>query len=254
MKICPTCQRNYTDDLSFCLEDGVPLAPVYGSQEPDQAKTAILPGGIRPTAEQLNSPPATVRSSTPGYAYPAAQSAEKRGGKLWLIIGAAVAIVFVGLIAVAAVVVWKAGSNSNADSSPAASEDSNRNSADASANKDNGISQPKAAETPDLEWLEGVWTGEGYQTNTKTQWAVRLTVQDDSYSIDYPDVPCKGTWKLIEKNSRSASFNEVITRGMDRCVNGTVIVEKVSGSEISCSFRQLKSRLVIATAVLTKNE
>jgi hypothetical protein len=254
MKICPNCKRNYTDDLSFCLEDGARLAAAYASQQtPDQEKTAILPGGTRPTAEPLNAPRATVEGSTPAYSYAAPQFPEKRGGKLWMIIGGGVAIVFIGLIALAGLFIWKASNASSADSSQAASNSSNRNSGDAPANN-NRNSQTQTAETPDLEWLNGVWTGDGYQTDTKTRWAARLTVQDETYSIDYPDIPCKGTWKLIEKNSRSASFNEVITQGIDQCINSHITVEKVSASEISCRYTHLKSRAVIATAVLTKKE
>ena len=252
MKICPTCKRNYTDDLSFCLDDGARL--MSSQQGPDQEKTAVLPGGLGQTETLLNVPRATVGGSTPAYTFPAPQSPEKRGGKLWMIIGGGVAIVFVGLIAVAGLFVWKASNASNADSSQAASNEPNRNSGDAPANKSNPNSQTKTAETPDLEWLNGVWTGDGFQTDTKTRWAARLTVRDDTYSIDYPDIPCKGTWKLIEKNSRSASFNEVITQGLNQCANSYVTVERLSASEISCRYTHVKSRAVIATAVLTKKE
>lgn len=38
MKICPTCQSQYTDDsLSFCLQDGTPLVTAGGSQMPTVA-------------------------------------------------------------------------------------------------------------------------------------------------------------------------------------------------------------------------
>jgi len=255
MKICPNCKRNYTDDLSFCLEDGARLAPAYASQQtPDQGKTAILPGGIRPTAEPLNAPRATVEGSTPAYHYPAPQFPEKRGGKLWMIIGGGVAIVFVGVVAVAGLFIWKASNTSSDGSSQAAANGPNQNSGDAQANNNNSASQKPTAEAGELEWLNGEWTGDGYQTDTKTRWAARLTVQGETYSIDYPDIPCKGTWKLIEKNSRSASFNEVITQGIDQCTNSHVTVEKVSASEISCRYTNLRSRAVIATAVLTKKE
>lgn len=255
MKICPNCKRNYTDDLSFCLEDGARLAAAYASQQtPDQEKTAILPGGVRPTAEPLNAPRATLAGSIPAYSYPAPQFPEKRGGKLWMIIGGGVAIVFVGFLAVAGLFIWKAGNTSTADSSQAAANGPNRSPGDAPANNEARNSKTQTAETADLEWLNGVWTGDGYQTDTKTRWAARLMVRDDTYSIDYPDIPCKGTWKLIEKNSRSASFNEVITQGVDRCINSHVTVEKVSASELSCRYTHVKSRAVIATAVLTKKE
>jgi hypothetical protein len=255
MKICHNCKRNYTDDLSFCLEDGARLAPAYPSQQtPDQEKTAILPGGIRPTAAPLNAPRATVEGSTPAYSYAAPQFPEKRGGKLWMIIGGGVAIVFVGLIALAGVFIWKASNTSSSDSSQTAANGPNQNPSEAPANNERRNSQTQTTEAAELEWLNGVWTGDGYQTDTKTRWAAKLTVRGETYSIDYPDIPCKGTWKLIEKNNRSASFNEVITQGVDQCTNGHVSVEKVSASEISCSYTHLKSRAVIATAVLTKKE
>ena len=255
MKICPNCKRNYTDDLSFCLEDGGRLAPAYTSQQtPDQEKTVILPGGIRPTAEPLNAPRATVEGSTPTYSYPVPQLPEKRGGKLWMIIAGGVAIVFVGLIGLAGLFIWKASNTSSADSSQTSANSSNQNPGDVTANNETRNSKTQTAETAELEWLNGVWTGDGYQTDTKTRWAARLTVRDETYSIDYPDIPCKGTWKLIEQNSRSASFNEVITQGVDQCTNSHVTVEKVSASEISCRYTNLRSRAVIATAVLTKQE
>jgi hypothetical protein len=252
MKTCPTCKRNYTDDLSFCLEDGVRL--IGSHQGPAQEKTAVLPGGLGQTETLLNAPRATVGGSTPGYSYPAAQFPEKRRGKLWMIIGGGGLIVFVGLIAVAGLVVWKASNTSSDNSSQAASNGPNRSPGEAPANNETRNSQTQTAETPDLEWLNGVWTGDGFQTDTKTRWAARLTVRDETYSIDYPDIPCKGTWKLIEKNSRSASFNEVITQGRDQCTNSYVTVEKVSASEISCRYTNVKSRAVIATAVLTKKD
>jgi hypothetical protein len=260
MKICPTCKRSYADDLSFCLEDGVRLAPAYASkQTPDQEKTAILPGGIRPTEEAVSVRQTAIEGSTPAYSHPSPQLHEKRGGKLWVIVGGGIAIIVVALIALAGLFVWNASNKSNSDSSQAASNSPNRNSGDSNspvtttnANRD---TQSQAAETPNLEWLNGVWAGDGYQTDTKTRWAVRLTIRGETYSIDYPDIPCKGIWKLIEKNSQSASFTEVITQGLDQCSNnGHVIVEKLSATEISCRYTRAGSRAVIATMTLAKKE
>jgi hypothetical protein len=98
-----------------------------------------------------------------------------------------------------------------------------------------------------------VWSGEGYQTDTKTRWAIKLTAHDPTYSVDYPDIPCQGKWNVIDKNSREATFTEVITHGIDRCGNNShVMVEKVSATEISCRFTHAGSRAVIATVVLSK--
>lgn len=167
-----------------------------------------------------------------------------------MIVGAGVVIVFGGFVALG-FFVWKASSNSNAGTSQVASN--NPGDPTAPANEPN--SQSQTADTPDPEWLNGVWAGDAYQTDTKTRWAVRLTVRDDAYSIDYPDIPCRGAWKLIEKNSRSASFTEVITQGLDQCENNShVMIEKLSASELSCRYAHPGSRAVIATVVLTKKE
>jgi len=113
-------------------------------------------------------------------------------------------------------------------------------------------SKPSSDET-NLNWLEGVWTGEGYQTDTRTTWTVILTVRDGTFAIEYPNIPCRGTWSLTNKNSRGASFVEFITHGTDRCVNNErVLIERVSDSEISCKFSHAGSRAVIATVVMSK--
>ncbi len=218
----------------------------------------MLPGGIRPTQEPGSPRPTAIEGSTPAYSYPSPQSAGKSGGKLWAIVGGGIALVMIAIIALAGLFVWKASNNSNADSSQAASNTPDRNPGDTNtseavtnANRD---SQSQTAETPNLEWLDGDWEGDGYQTDTKTRWAVRLTVRDETYSINYPDIPCKGTWKLIDKSTQSASFNEVITQGRDQCTNSHVMVKKLSASEISCRYFHERTRALIATAVLTKKE
>ena len=111
--------------------------------------------------------------------------------------------------------------------------------------------------TPDdnLYWLEGVWTGEGYQSDTRTTWTIRVTVHDGYFGVEYPNIPCRGTWSVTNKHSRGASFIESITEGIGRCANGErILLERVSDSEISCKFSHAGSRVVIATAVLTKKE
>lgn len=255
MKTCPICKRNYTDDLSFCLEDGGRLAALH--QGPDQEKTAILPGGIRPTVEPGSVRQTAIDGSTPAYSYQ--QAPQKRGSKIWLIAVAGIAMVLVLFIAIAGWFVWNATKRPETNSSQAAANSPNRNSGDTkSPNTETNANrggQSETAETTKLEWLNGVWSGEAFQTDTKTRWAVRLTVQDENYSIVYPDIPCKGTWKLIEKNSRSASFTEAITQGLDLCENNShVMVEKLSASEITVRYAHPGSRTVIATVVLKEKE
>jgi hypothetical protein len=260
MKTCPTCKRKYADDLAFCLDDGTPLTAAFvPHQGPDSDKTAILPAGVRPTAEPVPPRQTANEGPSPASSYPSPQFHDKRGGKLWVIVGGGIVIVIVVFVTVAGWFIWKASIKSAAESTRPASNSPNQNSGDAnvSATETNGDSnsQSQTSDPATREWLNGVWAGDGYQTDTKTRWAVRLTVRDDTYSIDYPDIPCKGAWKLIEKNSQSASFTEVITEGLDQCRNNShVMVEKLNASEITCRYANQGSRTVIATVVLKRKE
>jgi hypothetical protein len=56
MKHCPNCKTNYTDDLSFCLDDGTPLVAVSDTQQPtvlfsdEEAQTVVR----TPQTERMN--------------------------------------------------------------------------------------------------------------------------------------------------------------------------------------------------------
>lgn len=227
----------------FCLDDGTRLSADHArTLDPD--RTAILPDGIPPTEPS----PSRPRSTMPSHR-PAAYPREKRGGNAWIIIGGLLVLALVGLIAVAGFLVWQARDKSNPE--PARPRVATPTEIVPANTNRSAESQP--TDNPDLEWLNGVWSGEGYQTDTKTTWAVELNVHDQTYSINYPDIPCRGKWDLIDKNSREATFTEVITKGIDRCGNNShVMVEKVSATEISCRFTHAGSRAVIATVVLSK--
>ena len=155
-----------------------------------------------------------------------------------------------GLVIVLGYVAWKANSKSTPEPASLSSASRPGNDVPPNANKDAESKTP--AETTS-QWLDGTWEGEGYQSDTKTTWAVRLNVQDGKYAIEYPNIPCRGRWTLIDINSRAASFTEVITQGTDLCdTNNHVMIEKVNDSEISCKYTRASSRNVIATATLSK--
>jgi hypothetical protein len=255
MKICHTCSRTYEDDtLAFCLEDGARLSAAYdlhatlmapATRDTDPPRTAILPAELTPA----NQAPPTLRSPIPAPAHlaypreaPQSQLTDKRGGKLWVILGGMLALVVVGLMIVLGYLAWKANNKSIPEPS--------RLGSTVPANRD---IESKPTDNASLQWLDGVWEGEGYQSDTKTTWAVRLTAQDGTYAIEYPDIPCRGRWTLIDNNSAGASFTEVITEGIDSCGNNShVMIEKVNDSEISCKYTHARSRVVIATVVLSK--
>jgi hypothetical protein len=151
---------------------------------------------------------------------------------------------------VLAYVAWKAGSKSTPEPSSSSAVPRPGNNVSTNANKS---AESKLSDDTSSQWLDGTWEGEGYQSDTKTTWAVRLKVQDGTYAIDYPNIPCRGKWILIDKTSVGASFTEVITQGTDRCDNNShVLIEKINDSEISCKYTHASSRVVIATATLSK--
>jgi hypothetical protein len=244
MKSCPVCSRTYGDDtLVFCLDDGSRLSLTGVAPSLDPERTEILSEGLNPAQAP---PRATIPSPPPAYTQGASHR-PRRSGTVWIILGGAFMLVIIGLVIVAGFIVWNASDKTAQEPlrvtpTPTINDVSPQPSP---------TTQPSIDVSPD--WLDGVWEGEGYQTDTKTTWAVRLTVHDDSYSIEYPDIPCQGRWDLIDKNSRAATFTEVITQGADRCANNShVMVEKTSASEISCRFTHAGSRAVIATVVLSK--
>jgi hypothetical protein len=252
MKICSTCKRTYDDDtLVFCLDDGTRLS----NADPDPDRTVMLPTGPRPTEPSPAPPQETIPAF--GYSYASPRVPEKRRSNLWIVVTVMLVLMLIGLIAVIALFVWRANNTRTpevVESYPAAAPLATpASSPSAVPAKPSPSVEPKPTATPDLTWLEGVWEGEGFQTDTKTTWAIKLTVRGDAYTVEYPDIPCDGRWDMIDKNSREARFSEVITQGTDRCGNnGGVMVEKVSASEISARFTHAGSRAVIATVMLSK--
>jgi hypothetical protein len=160
------------------------------------------------------------------------------------------ALLVVAVMIVLGYLAWKASNKPMPEPSKVSAAVPTNSNVPANANRD---IESKLAESANFRWLEGVWEGEGYQSDTRTTWAVRLTVHDGTYAIEYPNIPCRGRWTLTDKNSRGASFTEVITKGTDRCGNNShVMIEKVNDSEISCKYTHARSRVVIATVVLSK--
>jgi hypothetical protein len=102
----------------------------------------------------------------------------------------------------------------------------------------------------ELAWMQGTWQGTGYQSGTKSSWAMRLVVTASSYSIQYPSLSCGGYWSLNQTGSGTASFTEHITSGKDKCVDGgSVTVGKLGQNQMQ--FRW-SGNGDTATATLTK--
>ncbi|CAF3620390.1 unnamed protein product [Rotaria socialis] len=90
-------------------------------------------------------------------------------------------------------------------------------------------------------WINGVWTGVGYQQEGVT-WTIRLTADENNneFRIQYPSLGgSDGIWKLLEKDSSADryTFHEVNTQpgGITRD-GGKIILTKVSDNLMSYSY------------------
>jgi Domain of unknown function (DUF4440) len=114
MKRCPTCQRTYDDDtLSFCLEDGTPLAR-EASARPDSEATLVTPSP-RPPGEFAVGPTvvAVPPQVPPLYPVPGGPPTQR---KVWPWVLAIGGVLFLGLVVIVAAVMIV--SQLNGSSSP----------------------------------------------------------------------------------------------------------------------------------------
>jgi hypothetical protein len=148
MKICPRCQKTYSDDnLNFCLEDGSVLNQ-YGGGEPMQPTIAV--NQARPT--QGAAPAPDQAAWNVGGQQPYSMQPQKKSSKAWiwvlLILGGIILLCgggFVGLIFLAA---------RQADDPPPPRVAVNRSSANRASNSSNSTST--TASTSDRNDVETV--------------------------------------------------------------------------------------------------
>lgn len=99
-------------------------------------------------------------------------------------------------------------------------------------------------------WMNGTWSGTGYQDKAKSSWSMRLTVSGNSYSIAYPSLGCGGYWSVQSTGNGVASFVEHITYGTDKCIgNGNVTVGNLGGKRMQYHWSSPQD---VATATLTR--
>ena len=102
-------------------------------------------------------------------------------------------------------------------------------------------------------WLNGTWTGTGYQIDNNETWTMRLTVTGGKYSIDYPSLKCGGVWKVMGVGSSVATFREHITYGKDLCTDrGKVTIERLNSSQIDFRYSNPGKPEITASAILKK--
>lgn len=114
-----------------------------------------------------------------------------------------------------------------------------------------------------LAWIEGLWTGQGYQSIQRTDrpgaddyesnWSIALTVEQGEFKIDYPSLGCGGHWERKSGSDREIVFTEIITYGRERCIDrGKVTLGLVSRGALSFAYAATAGGAVAATGTLTR--
>ncbi|MBV1882982.1 MAG: hypothetical protein KUG82_15190 [Pseudomonadales bacterium] len=80
----------------------------------------------------------------------------------------------------------------------------------------------------------GIWEGEGQQQGIS--WTIRINIQDNEQTIEYPSLNCGGTLDLLEESEAQLVFRETITFGISGCVNQG-FVELTDQSEDELIYR-----------------
>ena len=142
MKRCPQCNRTFTDDaLSFCLDDGSPLASVSAPPPPDLSATVQY----NPPRDTSAQPTMAFRPSQmppPPTAPPAWSSApmpqpQQRSVWPWLLgIGAVVVFMGIGLV----VLIFAIASMTNNNNNNRSANSNNSNSVNRTSNSNNNSS------------------------------------------------------------------------------------------------------------------
>jgi len=105
-------------------------------------------------------------------------------------------------------------------------------------------------------WLNGMWTGKGFQPNMKDVWSVKFTYNEKGNSaiIKYPSLGCEGEWEMIENRGNQVVFIEKINIGKSKCVDGSkIIVSKIDNNYINVTWVSSQISGVDAYATLTKD-
>lgn len=104
-------------------------------------------------------------------------------------------------------------------------------------------------------WLNGEWTGTGYQIDTDSTWTMRLTVNGRRFKIEYPSLKCGGKWTLLAASTRTAWLREKITSNPQECAdNGSVVIQRLNRSQVAFRYQNAGSKEFSASAILNRSK
>lgn len=113
------------------------------------------------------------------------------------------------------------------------------------------------AQKKEPDWINGTWRGTGFQLDNSESWSIRFEAdtKTKSYLIDYGSLNCGGIWELVEIDGNHAKFIEKITKGKEKCLNGsTIIITRVAENYISYSCFSPGGKKLDACSTLERAE
>lgn len=100
-------------------------------------------------------------------------------------------------------------------------------------------------------WLQGVWEGTGYQTDSENTWAMKLSIRKNRYVVEYPSLKCGGRWRLVSVSQSRAVFREHITTGGGECEpQGTFVIVRLNARQLGAWYSYAGKNEVVASAIL----
>lgn len=104
-------------------------------------------------------------------------------------------------------------------------------------------------------WLQGSWSGLGYQIDGQ-EWPVFLQAEADAKQayVSYPSLACSGTWTLAQWDHQRGVGEERMLKGVSNCDQGvTLSLQRLSAHQIRVVFYlRWYSDDPLAWAVLTR--
>ncbi len=111
------------------------------------------------------------------------------------------------------------------------------------------------AQKKSTDWINGTWRGTGFQLDNSTSWSIQFLANNKvkTFQIDYGTLNCSGIWEVLKIDDNQAKFTERITKGKDKCLDGSIIIiTRVSENYVSYSCFSSNGKKLDACSTLEK--